>query len=327
MPSSARKARRCVAAAVAACALSLTACGGDDAGSGTGDAAESPLVRISVGVDPAYTPMFVAQEEGLFEQAGLNVELVQTEGGAAGAQNVSAGVTEMSGNADSTALTVMATNPDVRALGVFQESGRYLKVVLREGITDPSQITRMATAQGLLLFATERYLESEGLSSETVELVSVAPPEMPSLLAQGEVDGYVLFEPWAARGVANGGKVVATTGDYGVTYVQWIIANAEWLADNQELAAEVFRVIADASAIVNDEPARAAEAVEAVIKLPADEARRILPEIDFETRDLTPADVEQAETIVSFFQERDAIDGPVDLDTVMLDGWYEEHVG
>jgi len=40
-----------------------------------------------------------------------------------------------------------------------------------------------------------------------------------------------------------------------------------------------------------------------------------------------PADVEQAETIVSFFQERDAIDGPVDLDTVMLDGWYEEHVG
>ena len=324
MASPVRRTRRCLALVIAACALSLAACGGEEEASGA--AAENPLVRISVGVDPAYTPMFVAQEEGLFEEAGLNVELVQTEGGAAGAQNVSAGVTELSGNADSTALTVMATNPDVRALGVFQESGRYLKVVLREGITDPSQIKRMATAQGLLLFATERYLESEGLSSESVELVKVAPPEMPPLLARGEVDGYVLFEPWAARGVENGGKVVATTGDYGVTYVQWIIANADWLADNEELAAQVFQVIAEASDIINTDPARAAEAVEAVINLPAAEAEAILPEIDFETRGFTPADFEQAKTIVSFFQERDAIDGPVDLDTVMLDGWYEEHV-
>lgn len=96
-------------------------------------AATADLVRISVGVDPSYAPIFLADSEGMFEAAGLDVEVIQTEGGAAGAQNVVAGTSELSGNADSTALTVMAANPSLRALGVFQDSDRYFQVVLRDG--------------------------------------------------------------------------------------------------------------------------------------------------------------------------------------------------
>lgn len=66
----------------------------------TQQAGESGAIRISVGVDPSYAPFFLAEQEGMFEAAGLDGRIVQTEGGAASAQNVVAGTSEMSGDAD-----------------------------------------------------------------------------------------------------------------------------------------------------------------------------------------------------------------------------------
>jgi NitT/TauT family transport system substrate-binding protein len=297
--------------------VGVAGCGG--AGGGTGD-----KVRISVGVDSSFAPMFVADQEGLFKAAGLDVKLVQTQGGSAGAENVAAGVTELSGNADSTALTMMAKNPDLRALAVYQQSGRYLKVVLHNKISDPHQIRRMATFPGMGTYIAIRYLESKGIDPKSVQLVNANPPEIPALLGQGQVDAYVAYPPWTEKGLENNGRIAGTTGDYGVSYRQWIIANNQWLAGHNELAGRIVKVIAQAAKIVADDPGRAARAVEQSISLPANEARTQISEIDFGARGFTADDRKQSEDIVNFFSQRGVIDGKVDLNTTILPNWYQE---
>ncbi len=61
----------------------------------------------------------------------------------------------------------------------------------------------------------DAYLRSVGLDPAAVKLVSTSPPEQPALLARGDIDGFISFDPWVAQAVATGGRVVGTSGDFG----------------------------------------------------------------------------------------------------------------
>ncbi|UZG52927.1 ABC transporter substrate-binding protein [Rhodococcus opacus] len=308
-------------AALAALTVASTSCTrpATEAAQGSG------LIRISVGVDPSYAPIFLADAEGMFEDAGLDVQVMQTEGGAAGAQNVVAGTSELSGNADSTALTVMAANPSLRALGVFEDSDRYFQVALREGV-ESKDIETMGVFPGIGLYFTDLYLRSLGRDPASVKLVNTSPPEQPALLARGDIDGFLSFDPWVEQAVETGGRVVATTGDFGARYSQWILASDSWLSANEDVAARVFDVIAEAAAITDADPERAAKAISDSIQMDPAEARRTVSQIDFGVRDFTDDDVARANQLVTFFRGQGKITGEVDTSRVLLRGWVTDHL-
>ncbi|XVQ16285.1 ABC transporter substrate-binding protein [Spirillospora sp. CA-255316] len=316
---------------LAACSALLlaTGCtaGTTDSADGDGGAGKGPLVRIALGVDASYAPLYLAKERGLFEKAGLNVELMQVEGGPAAAEAVVAGTAQMSVNADSSALPLMAANDGLRALGVFQESDRYLKVVLRDGIDRPQQIRTMASIQGIGLYSTHAYLRHHRIDPANVKIVKSSPPEIPGMLARGSVDAYILFEPWAAKGDADGGHIAGRIGDFGVRYAQWLLAGRTWLEGNQAVAGRVFKVVAEADALVTKDPKAAAEATRKQVKLPADQTERVLPEITFRARGFAREDVASARRVVDFLLAQKLIQKSPDLNAVLLQGWFEKNVG
>jgi NitT/TauT family transport system substrate-binding protein len=285
------------------------------------------LVRIAVGVDAAFAPFYVAKQEGLFTKAGLNVELTQTEGGPAPTQTVVAGAAQLAGNSDATIVPLMVKSPTLRAVAVFQESSKYLKVVLGKNITDPKQIKKMAVAPGLVTMSTVRYLESKGIDRNSVKFVTAGPPDFPTLLGKGDVDGYILFDPWVTKGVEAGGHVTETIGDFGVKYVQWIDADQKWLDANAALAGKIVKVLADACQIVTTDPQRAADATQKEVKIPAEQTIKVLPEITYAVRDLTDADLANSQKIVDFYQQEKLIDTAPDLNTALLRGWYTKNSG
>jgi NitT/TauT family transport system substrate-binding protein len=314
--------------AVAACAALLlaTACtaGSTDAGAANAGT-KSPVVRIAVGVDPSYAPLYLAVERGMFAKAGVNVQLMQVEGGPAAAEAVVAGTAQISANADSTALSLMANNANLRSMGVFQSSDRYLKVVLRKGIDSPKQIKTMGSIQGLGLYATHAYLRHNGINPDSIKIVSGSPPDLPGLLGRGSIDGYILFEPWVTNGVKAGGHVAGQIGDFGVGYVQWLLADQKWLSGHNDTAGKIFKVVAQADQIVTKDPKAAAEATQQQVKLPADQTAKVLPEINFAARGFTDADYTSATKELDFLLGQKLIKTRPDLKTVMLRGWYERY--
>jgi len=311
---------------VACAALLLTtACTAGTTDSTGVSAAGKPTVRLALGVDASYAPIFLAVERGMFAKAGVNVELVKTEGGPAASEAVTAGTAQIGLNSDSTALPLMVTNPDLRALGVFQSSDRYLKVVLRDGIDSPKQIKTMASIGGLGLYSTHRYLLHNGIDPDSVKIVESSPPEIPGLLEQGSIDAYILYEPWAARGDAAGGHIAGRIGDFGVRYVQWLLADQSWLKDNEDVAGKIFKVVAEADKLVTDDPAAAAKASNAQVKLPEDQTVKVLPEITFAARGINDSDLTESKKIVDFFLQQKLLKKSPDLKTTLLKGWYEQH--
>ncbi|WP_217548168.1 ABC transporter substrate-binding protein [Streptomyces sp. GbtcB6] len=310
----------------AALALFLTtACTAGSTDSTGVSAAGLPTVRVALGIDASYAPFYLAEERGLFKKAGVNVELVKTEGGPAASQAVTAGTAQIAANADSTALSLMVTDPGLRALGVFQSSDRYLKVVLRDGITSPKKIRTMASIGGLGLYATHQYLLHNGIDPKSVKILQSSAPEMPGMLERGSIDGYVLYEPWAAKGAASGGHITARIGDFGVRYVQWLLADQNWLKDNEDTAGKVFKAVAQADRLVTSDPEAAAEASNKQVKLPVADTEKVLPEITFSARGIDSGDVTSAQKIVDFLLGQKLVKKSPDLDTALLKGWYDQH--
>ncbi|QDC25695.1 ABC transporter substrate-binding protein [Georgenia yuyongxinii] len=314
--------RYTAAAVVAALGVSLAACtSADSAPDAGGDDLES--VRISMGVDPSFAPLYIADQEGLFEEAGLSVEFVETEGGPAAVQNVGAGIADIAITSD--VATLSAQNSKLKAVAVFQETGDLFKVVLREGVS-PADIRSMAYFPGLGHYITLRYLESQGLDPDAIELISAGPPEFPAILGNGDADGYIVFEPWVSRGVEQGGEVVGSSADFDTEAIQWVVANGDWLAANEETAAKVVAVLDRASELVEADQASAVDAAMQAIQVDEKIAASAIEAISFDVRGFTPSDYEAVEGLVQFLEGIDVLDKPIDLQQVMLADWFEQNV-
>ncbi|MEU9291819.1 ABC transporter substrate-binding protein [Streptomyces sp. NPDC048275] len=314
-------------AALAVALLSLTACSAatTDSAAGSGKNAAGPTIRIGVGIDASYAPFFLADAEGLWAKHGLNVQLVQFGQGSEGVNNLSAGQVQMSGNSDTTTISMLQQDPDLRSLMVYEQSGKYLKVVLGPKVTSPSKIRKMAVAPGLSELAATRFLESKGIDPKSVEFVTADPPEIPALMKKGDVDAYVLWEPWPAKGVEQGGRVLENTGAYGLTYSQWLLTSADWLKANPDTAVKVAQTLQEAARLTESDPKAAARATKQAVKVEVDQTLNAIKEIDFGARDFTAEDLKGYADTARFFVDSGKVKGEPDVTKAVQRGWFTQH--
>jgi NitT/TauT family transport system substrate-binding protein len=279
-------------------------------------------IKIAVGVDAAYVALYVAKQDKLFEKHGVNVELVQFTQGGDALDAVAAGQMPMGGAAEPTTL-IRAARADIKVLGIYGQSGTYIKLVVQAGINDPKQLKKLGIVPGSVSeFSTELMLIKYGIDPKSVELIKAGPPEFPALLARGDVDGYFLWEPWPTNGIKQGGKILLTSGDVGYTYNMWLSANGAWLEGHQTEAKSVLGALADACAIVRADPAKGAAAVQAEAKIPAATALEALKEVQCVVRDFTDADMATYEKIADFLAKRKITSEKVDLGKIIRRGFY-----
>lgn len=283
----------------------------------------SDVIRLATGVDPSYTPVYVAVDQGYFEDEGLEVDYFTTEGGPTMTQAVIAGEADVATQSDSTTVSLMPTAPQLRALVNFEQSDSYIKVVLGPGVDSVADVKKVAAVPGLMSYATTRYLESEGIDPSTVEFVETPPPDVPVVLKRGDVDATVVYEPWASRAADEaGGTIVGTIGDFGVSYEQWLITTDGWLADNEDAAAKLAAALAKADEFVRDNPEEAAAITEKMIKTPADQVLQILEDLEFEVNDIDADDVDRMQDAADYFVEAGSIEKAPDLETQLMVDWY-----
>ncbi|MCO6005265.1 ABC transporter substrate-binding protein [Actinoallomurus purpureus] len=315
-------------AAVAAIALitSASACSAASTDSaGGGGKAAGPKIRLAVGIDPSYAPFFLADEKGLFAKQGVNVEVVQFGKGGDADDAIASGQVQLAGSSDTTAIGKLQQNPDLRALLVYESSGKYLKVVERKNIGDPSQIKKMAIVPGLSELAATRFLESKKIDPKKVTFVTADPPEIPALMQKGNIDAYVLWEPWPTKGAQLGGKIVETTGDYGLSYGQWLIAGNKWLSANQSAAAKVAKALDEAAKLTESDPQAAAQATQKAAKVPADQTVTAIKEIDFGVRDITAADLKGYDATADFYLRTGKVKAKPNVTAAVLQNWFSGH--
>lgn len=306
-----------LAASTLALSLTLTACGGGEGGGG-GDADDAiqvgyfPLVHTATAVE--------ADEAGLFEDAGLDVELVATAGGAQAIPGLMAGDYDITyanytsailGAQQGLPLVFVAGN-DVGATdhGIFVAADSPIQEVDDlEGAT-----FAVNNLQNIGTVAIKAQLEDAGLDADAVSLVEMPYPDMQAALDRGDVDAIWQVEPFQASATAAGLRKVADlfAGSVeGMPVAGWITTR-QFAEENAEAVEEIRTALADAAEQLDGDRERLVELVPTYTEVPAEVVESVeLPAWEAEL------DGEELQRTADLMLEYGIVDEAFDVEAMM----------
>lgn len=102
----------------------------------------------------------------------------------------------------------------------------------------------------------DQLLAEYGLSEAELQVVELSPPEMPAALAQGQIAGYCVAEPFGAKSVTLGtGKVFARSEElWPDSLCCALVFNGSFLDKNRPLAKQVVKEYQQAGDYLTDHP-------------------------------------------------------------------------
>lgn|SRR5690625_552738 len=264
---------------VVALALPLAACGSESAGD---------LTEVTVASLPNafLAPLYVAAEDGTFEEEGLDVEIVELQSGADGVAAVVSGEAQFSdiGFDD---LTTLAQEGESSLVMAHNLVGRVtLSLVMdsstaqERGVTRDSPIEeRYAALEGLTLgvtspgAATDKYmryyLREAGLDPERdAEIMAIGDgASLLAALETGQIDAYHLSPPtpYVAQDEGFGTLLIdGAAGDvplFSDFVYTGFATNREWADDNPDAAEAFSRALNTGMESVQADPEAAGEVV------------------------------------------------------------------
>lgn len=265
--------KRFIKAAVAAAvmAMALTACGGADENSSSASASNKDLEKVTFVLDwtpnTNHTGLYVAQEKGYFEEAGLEVEIVQPpEDGAVvlvGSGKAQFGISFQDSLAaafagdDAIPVTAVASVIQHNTSGIISRAGEGMDVPKgMEGHT-------YATWNGAIELATlQEVVEADGGDYSKVELIPSTVTDEVSALKTNSVDSIWIFYAWAGvktelEGLDTDYFAFADIDPVFDYYTPVIIGNNRYLEENEETAKAFLEAVSKGYeyAIANPEEA------------------------------------------------------------------------
>lgn len=210
-------------------------------------------------------PMYVAQQEGLFEKHHLNVELVPVSSGPERDQLIAA--KQIDGMINEVLTTILNNRTDknvviVRFARAATADTPLFSIVAsaKSGITTVDQLkgVKIGISEGTVIeYLTDRMLQAEGFSQD--EILTLAVPKIPdrvTLISNGELEAGTMPEPVASLLALQGATVVLAdnqTPEYSYSTIAFRNATLE---SNPEAVKAFLAAIEEAVVMINTDPAK-----------------------------------------------------------------------
>ena len=179
--------------------------------------ADDTAIRIGVLPIIDAVPFYAAEQDGLFTEAGLNVEIIPFQ--SALERNVAIQAGEIDAQLSDLISTGILNKEEhaviiVKTLYRANEQQAMISLIAGKdsGITAPADLAGRQVAishNSLIEYHLDQYLDEAGLARDAVEKVEVAAiPIRMTMLSEGQVDAAVLPEPLTTLAVMGGGAVI-----------------------------------------------------------------------------------------------------------------------
>ena len=99
---------------------------------------------------------------------------------------------------------------------------------------------------------------------DSIDLIELPPPEHPTALAEGSIDGYIVGEPFAAKAEVDGfGRVLYHTKDIWEDFISCVlVVRSDLIQGERELVQELVDGIAKSGKWLDEDPAHRMDAAE-----------------------------------------------------------------
>ncbi|ORA17161.1 ABC transporter substrate-binding protein [Mycobacterium arosiense] len=271
-----------VSAAILACAVS-SGC----AGAGPSDAGRLTLAWV---VDPCWSQVPVAADLGYFTGAGVKVKVVPFPTGAAALEALVGGAVDVASGGDVPTAAAALKNTRLRIVadGSRWDGGRFI-ARKSAGVNSIADLAgrRIAVPLGSSAhyFAT-KFLSQAGFAASAInsQLIQTGPGEIPSAIANHDVDVVAVFQPELAKAVDElHGDSVELQGSPKYNQHSMYLANENTVATKKLELSKFLEAIHRADGPLSAQDPAAVSAVARAMKLDERLVTGVLREFVFRT--------------------------------------------
>jgi NitT/TauT family transport system substrate-binding protein len=323
-----RSSGRAAAAAVLALPVLLLGCSSDpeeeqQGGGGGGQGTETIALGIIPIIDVA--PVYLGQEQGFFEEQGIELDLSAGQGGAAIVPGVASGSIDI-GFGNNLSLVVAASNElplQVLCSAVDStgdpERDPFTIVTADPAITRPADLAGKTVATNTINAIGDTVVKAsvraDGGDPNSVTFVELPFPNMAAALVAGDVDAAWLVEPFVTLAEGQGIRVLTTPlNDFTDVQVEvsTYFTSTAYAAENPELVERFTTAMVQSLNYAQENPDAVRAILPTYLDIPEEVAAEVrLPEWN------TEVSQETFEMYTELPEAQGLLGGEVDLDTLL----------
>lgn len=269
-----------------------------------------------------FIGFFVAQEQGYFEEAGLDVQAVSFGAPGEGIVPLINGNLDAHFTTADSVITRLDKAPDsMKIVYLVDTSNGADALVAADGIESVADLKgkKVAVTVGEcnhLLLA--KALESAGLTEDDIILANMDPDAAGAALKAGSVDAAVTWEPWISTIISTGGEAIYSSANVPNLILDCVAVSEATLADKGEATQAFIDALSRGQAFVAAHPGEASAMIADVIDWSAEDIEATLPTITLygaaeNEAQMTGGSALVAKELASFFKEKDITDSEVDV--------------
>jgi NitT/TauT family transport system substrate-binding protein len=235
-------------AALALLAGMLAACGG---GSGDSPGGGGSAIKLGFSAWPGWFPWQVAEEAGIFDKAGVNVELVWFEGYTDSINALSAGRLDANSQTLNDTLASVAAGAAQHIVLVNDNSTGNDQVIADASIKTVADLKgkRIGVEAGVVdHFLLALALQKAGMTLSDVNVVNLETGAAAASFASGQLDAVAAFAPFTSQALKRSGShTLVTSKDFPGAIPDHLVVSGDLLrqrpADIQKLISAWFMTL------------------------------------------------------------------------------------
>jgi NitT/TauT family transport system substrate-binding protein len=223
------------------------------------------VIRLGSSADDQISPVLYAMRTGMFERAGLKIEMTKMNSGAAVAAAVASGALDFGkssilglviGHSKGVPFTIVAP------AGLWASKPEGGLIVRSDSTIHTAKdfagkTVSAAAVVDINTLAMQAWLDQNGADPKAVKFVELPTLEAPVALAAGRVDGATLFNPAYAKAMADGkSRLVAPI--FNAIAKRFLLGTwfttTDYVQKNRGIVERFSRVVAEASAYAGAHP-------------------------------------------------------------------------
>lgn len=213
-----------------------------------------------------YAPMFIAQEQGYFEEAGINMDIQVIEDESTYAALITTGNVQFLATAQDPNIKMFANGAESRFLLTMDSSNGADGLVATADIETLDDLAgkklaldKSASSYYFFLTALE---QGSSLTEDDIDVIDMGDTTEAGLaFMSGTVDAAIMWEPELSEAIetVEGAHAIVTSADYPDTIMDSLVVNAKYAEENPEVVEAVAEAWYKAIDFLNENPEEAYE--------------------------------------------------------------------